>query len=150
MSTQRIIEELLEATGASRTTLRLDRPNADFPVVAEALAPGTPSIAGEGGIPQRTAKLAQKMEQERQLIVQDDCLTADPAPPQALLDLYGVRAQMLAPIEHDGRLAGWISVHYTPGPRRWSEEDIAAIERATGQVHRELAAAGTAHEPNTA
>src|SRR5436190_2039759 len=99
---QHIIEDLREATGASRTTLRLDRPDADFPVVAESVAPGERSIAGETSIAQGSAALAQKMRRQLQLIVQDDCLKADTRPPQGLLDVYGVKAQMLHPIQQDG------------------------------------------------
>jgi maleate isomerase len=144
MPYQTIVEDLLAATGASRVTLRLERPDADFPVLVEALAPGVRPIAGETGIPQRTAALARLMADERRLIVQEDCLSARPAPPQALLDLYGVRAQMLAPIDRGGALAGWISVHETSGPRQWSDGDVAAVERATELVHLELDSAATA------
>ncbi|MFD4975764.1 GAF domain-containing protein [Streptomyces sp. NPDC058424] len=55
----------------------------------------------------------------RRVLMQDDCQTANPSPPQALLDAYQVRAQMLAPIVRDGRVVGWLSFH-SRDPRRWT------------------------------
>jgi hypothetical protein len=43
--------------------------------------------------------------------VQEDCSTADPAPPPELIELYGVRAQMVAALVGDDGLIGVISVH---------------------------------------
>ena len=50
MGYREIVEELLLETGASRTTLRLDSSETFFPVVAEALASGIGSIAGDSSI----------------------------------------------------------------------------------------------------
>src|SRR5262249_39774943 len=110
----------------------------DFPVAAEALSDGAKSIAPATSVPQWTAPTVRWLDRERRLLVQDDLADADPAPPQALIDAYGVCAQMLAPIERDGRLVGWISVHYAPSPRRWSPDDVAALEQAQRRVHAEL------------
>jgi GAF domain-containing protein len=49
-----------------------------------------------------------------------------------------VKAQMLAPIVRDDRLIGVISVHYVPGPRDWSAEDVATLREAAERVQREL------------
>src|SRR5687768_5780017 len=99
------MERLLAATGALRTTLRLDRPDAVFPVVAEALAPGAASIAGETQIDLRRAATFEYLDRHRTLLVQDDLAAADPAPPQRLVELYGARSQMLAPVVRGGELA---------------------------------------------
>lgn len=142
MSFQAIVEELLAQTGASRTTLRLDRPEETFPVVAEALAPGVRSIRGDSSIDLRAAPTFQFLEREQRPLVQDDLLAADPPPPPELIELYGARAQMVAPIVQGGRLAGIVSVHYAPGPRPWSGEDVATLERAARRVQEELARSG--------
>ncbi len=138
MTFQATIENLLRQTGASRTTLRLDRPDGFFPVVAEALAPGIRSIADDTSIDLRASATFQSLERERQLLIQSDLLAADPAPPAELIELYGARAQMVAPVVRDDALVGIVSVHYSPGPRTWMDEDVAALEDTVEHVLAEL------------
>jgi hypothetical protein len=71
--------------------------NVDDPV-AEATAPGVASIRG-ASLDQRSLPLARIMEEQQKVIVQNDCTAADPPPPRALLDLYKVKAQMLARLD---------------------------------------------------
>ena len=138
MTFQRTVETLLQQTGASRTTLRLDQPDGFFPVAAEALAPGIRSIAGDSSIDLGASATFQSLERKRKLLIQSDLLAADPAPPAELIELYGARAQMLAPVVRDGALAGIVSVHYSPGPRAWTDDDVAALEQAVEQVLADL------------
>ena len=135
---QTLMEELLAATNSSRVTLRLDTPGQVFPIVAEALAPGIRSLVNDTSIDLRGAATFKYLERTLQPLVQDDCLAAEDAAPPELIELYGVRAQMLAPIVKDGELAGIVSVHYAPGPREWNGEDIAAITQTAGEVQAEL------------
>lgn len=137
----RILAALLKATDASRTTLRLDDAGHGFhidDVAAEAVAPGQNSLRGVTSINQRAAATAQWVEKNRALLVQDDLSQGEPRPPEALVRLYGVRAQMLAPIERDGRLDGWISVHEARSTRRWSASEQQAVLNAAEQVKRAL------------
>ena len=142
---QEILQDLLVSTGASRTTLRLDLPDQDAgldTVAAEALALGIRSMRDDTSIRNlRGASTVRFLEEQRRPLVQNDCLADDLAPPSELIELYGVRAQMLAPIVRDDRLIGVISVHYVPGPRDWRAEDVAALQEATERVQRELDAA---------
>jgi GAF domain-containing protein len=138
VSHQEIVEELLLQTGASRTTLRLDSPEAFFPVVAEARAPGTGSIAADSSIDLGAAPTFQFLARERRLLIQPDLLAADPAPPPELVERYGARAQMLAPIVRAEQLVGILSVHYAPGPREWTAEDVAVLQRAVARVLKAL------------
>jgi GAF domain-containing protein len=139
---ERVLEDLREATAASRVTLRLDTPGAVFPVAGEALAAGIRSIREATEIDLRAAKTFQYLEREQKLLIQDDCGQGEfPAPPE-LIQLYGVKAQMLAPVVRDGRLAGIVSVHYAPAVRRWSASDVTALEDAVGRVHALLDGAG--------
>ena len=138
MAHQEIVEELLLETGASRTTLRLDSSETFFPVVAEALAPGIESIAGDSSIDLGASATFQFLAREQRLLIQADLLAADPAPPPELIELYGARAQMLAPIVRAERLVGIVSVHYAPGPREWTAEEVAALGRAVERVLNEL------------
>jgi len=136
-----ILAELLTLTNASRTTLRLDDAGYGFhidDVAAEAAAAGQNSLRGATSINQRAAATAQWVEKNRKLLVQDDLSSGEPRPPEALIRLYGVRAQMLAPIERDGRLDGWISVHEARTTRHWSAQDQEAVLHAAEQVLRAL------------
>ena len=139
---QKILEDLLDSTAASRTTVRLDLPDKNFhldTVAAEALAPGIRSLKDDTSITDlRKVPTYEFVEKERRILVQNDCLTADPAPPSALIDHYGVKAQMLGPIVRDGRMIGIISMHYTPGPREWGEQDVAALQDALERVRHAL------------
>ena len=133
-----VVEDLLRSTRASRSTLRLDTPGKDFPVVAEACADGVRSIAQEVSISQRGAATAQRLMETGEPLIQADCARADPPPPQELLTVYGVQAQMLGPISQDGRVVGWLSVHYAPSTREWSDDDVAALKQAVARVQDAL------------
>ena len=139
---QDILEDLLESTSASRTTIRLDVPIKDLhldTVAAEALAPSVRSLRDDVSITNlREVPTVEFLEQERRVLVQNDCLTADPAVPQKLIDLYEVKAQMLGPLVRDDRLIGVVSVHYTPGPREWSDKDIDGLREAIERTQQEL------------
>jgi maleate isomerase len=141
-SPQVIMEELLRATDASRATLRLDLPDQDSgldTVVAEALAPGVRSLRDDTLIRNlRGASTVRFLEEHGRVLVQNDCLADDPAPPSELIEHYGVKAQMLAPILREDRLEGLISVHYAPGPRDWSSEDVAVLKEAVERVRLAL------------
>jgi GAF domain-containing protein len=137
---QELMEELRDRTGASRTTLRIDdEPGLEFPVKAEALAPGIDSIKGDNTIAIRASATFAWVERERRVLVQEDLLAADPAPAPELIERYGGRAQMLAPVQRGGELVGLVSVHYAHGPRQWTDEEIGAVNEIVGRVERELA-----------
>ena len=133
---QAALQRLLGETGASRTTLRLDDSAFGFhidDVVAEALAPGERTMRAEGTINHRAANTAQWVEQHRRILVQDDLAATEFPAPTGLTQGFGVKAQMLAPIEREGRLDGWVSVHEAKAPRVWSDADQQAA-RTTVQT----------------
>lgn len=139
MRFEALLAALRSDLGASRTTLRLDTPGKNFPAVAEATAPGVAPIRADESLDQRGAATARWIMDHRTILVQDDCSTADPPPPAELIAVYGVRAQMLAPvITSDGTLRGWISVHDTRGPRAWQPGDVDRLAAAASEVRREL------------
>lgn len=140
-SFEALLRQLLESTGASRVTLRLDHAGRGFhvdDVVAEARKPDVASLKGQTSIDQRAAATVAWLDRERRLLVQDELARADPAPPSALVQIYGTRAQMLGPIVQGGALVGWISVHENTGPRRWTEDDTFALEAALNGITRQL------------
>ncbi len=124
MSFQKLAEELLERTGASRTTVRIDdEPGVEFPVKAQPPPGSTRSPATESC----RARVARSSV-DPALLVQEDLLGVDPAPAPELIERYGARAQMLAPVQRGGELVGLVSVHYAPGPRRWTDSEIASLQ----------------------
>ena len=136
-----ILDELLAKTAASRTTLRLDVPERQFQVngvVAEALAPGVKSIAAETSLQQRKSQTAGYLEKNRTMLVQNDCENAVPSPPKDLMQIYGTKAQMVAPVVRGADMVGWVSVHYNLSTREWSREDIAALEAAVASTHKQM------------
>lgn len=141
-----ILETLLAKTKASRTTIRLDVPAYGFEVadvVAEARLPGEKSLKGQTSINQRAAGTVKWMEKERRLLVQSDLVNdKEIQAPPALIQGYGTKAQMLAPLFRKDFLLGWISVHENKGTRQWQRDEIAALEAAQQAAHRELDAIG--------
>jgi dipeptidyl aminopeptidase/acylaminoacyl peptidase len=145
----RRLRQLLDEVAASRVTVRLDWPAMGFhvnDVAGEALQIGERSLRGQTSIDQRVAGTVRWLERERRTLVQHDLAGAEPPAPQALIELYGTRAQMLAPLVHGGALTGWVSVHENRSPRRWTEAEIRAIEAAAAWFVTEIEAgqAGTA------
>jgi maleate isomerase len=136
---QDVVADLLAATSADRTTLRIDLPAQGLQVdltAAEAVASGVRSIRWDGSLDQRALNTVQWLERHRQPLVQPHFHT-DPTPPAALVEVYGVNAQMLSPIECDGGLVGWLSVH-SLRERAWSATDQNALSAATQRVHDAL------------
>ena len=138
MAFEAILKDLLAETGASRTTLRLDTPGRNFPAVGEALADGIRPIRRDESLDQRSDPTARRLMETHETLVQEDCASADPRPPAELIELYGVKAQMLEPIVDETNVVGWISVHYVPNTRMWSCEDVRALREAITRVRDEL------------
>ena len=131
-----VLRDLLEATRASRVTLRRDLPGEfAFPVVAEVLAPGVGSLREERSVHLPSQPVVLEMLRGRQ-VVQDDAAAAydDPAF-QRMLDVYGgLAAQIVTPVVRDGTLDAIVSVHQLGAPRRWTDDEIAAAARAAERV----------------
>ncbi|MFF2503716.1 GAF domain-containing protein [Streptomyces sp. NPDC058067] len=130
---------LLAETGADRTTFRVDLPEHDLNVditAGEALGTGVRSIRRDSSLDQRRLNTVEWLEENRRTLIQPHFNEA-PNPPQALIDVYGVKAQMLAPVETGGAMTGWISVH-SLSERAWTPTDTAAIEAAVTRIRTAL------------
>jgi len=128
-----VMEDLRKKTNGSRTTLRMDIPkyNCDVQrVVAESTAPGIPSLRAITSLNQRAAKTCQEIERTGEALVQSDTINAPIPPPAALLSVYQVKAQMLIPLMVGNEVQAWISIHYVPSTREWTETDISALHTA--------------------
>jgi maleate isomerase len=142
-SFQRPLYYVLQATGASRATHPLDWPEWGLhvdDVAAEALAADIASLRGKTSIDQRQAASVRWLERERRPLVQENCSSAEHPPPPDLVEVYGVRAQMLGPVVWSGDLIGWVSVHENRSERMWSRADVEALEQAVSAVSRALPA----------
>jgi GAF domain-containing protein len=130
------LEELLEATSASRVTLRQDLPGEyRYPVTHEALAPSVGSLREERSVDLPNQPVVAELLAGRQ-VVQEDCRHAydDPAF-QGMLDAYGgLSAQIVTPIFRDGALTAIVSLHDLKGARVWSPDEIAAATRTAQDV----------------
>jgi GAF domain-containing protein len=128
---QSIAEDLLLATGASRATVQLARPEGGLAFAGEAVAHGARQMRNDpaDGAPLEAAAFAQ-LERDQQIVTQDDLERAEPSVDRALVDRYGARARILAPLVQGDGLAGMITLHHLPGPRPWQAQDVEAVRKA--------------------
>ncbi|MER6991067.1 aspartate/glutamate racemase family protein [Saccharopolyspora hirsuta] len=123
-----ICAQLRAATGADRTTVRLDLPSQRLDVDRAAAEDTGPGVAPIQHDPRPDAlNTARWLDEHRKTLVQPNFR----AGPQA--DADDVRAQMLAPVEIGGALVGWVSVH-SGTERDWSPADVQAVETASAHV----------------
>ena len=131
---QGIAERLRARLGALRVTIRLDdTPGVELPVKAEALAPGALAIAAILLPGVRDSATARWVQRERRVLVQEDIAASPTAPVAQLVERFGARAQLLAPILGGEALLGLLSVH-SGQQRSWSATDVAAAEQAAAAV----------------
>lgn len=139
------MEILLRRCKASRTTLRADIPAYNChcnTVCAEAVASSIAPLRLNSSLNQRALATVQWLEQTHKVLVQDDCEDAQVKPTKALMQVYGVKAQMLAPIIIHGELRAWISVHHVGDVRHWLPEEVSSIEDAVKEARRILTGDG--------
>lgn len=116
------LEALRSELSVMRVTLRLDVEGRNFPAIGEAVVEGAVSIRHDESLDQRGAATAQWVMHNRRTLVQPDLISSSVDAPGALIKAYGVKAQMLAPVTHNGAVVGWLSVH-SARPRDWSADD---------------------------
>ena len=128
---QSIASDLLLASGASRVVCTIVA-DGGWRFAAEAVQHGARQIRNDGASTDvLLAPIAlQQLERERDIVVQDDVSQAVPPVTGALVERYGVRAQVLAPVFRDARLAGLLVVHHSPGPRKWAQGDVELVRKA--------------------
>lgn len=133
-----VMSDLREKTYGSRTTLRLDcqewNCNVDR-VCAESLKHGVASLRPITSLNQRSLETCKWIQQHGATLIQPDCANSAIKPSRQLMTVYGVRAQMLLPLMDDyDDVVGWISVHYVPSVREWTEREITALYNAGKRV----------------
>ena len=138
---QPLLQRLLEATGSSRTTLRLDLDERNLnvdKVVGEACAPGVKSIRADASLDQWAMPTVKWIDAHRTPLVQQQFGADGPAVSPALIKVYGVQAQMLGPVVRAGRMVGWVSVHQVGRARQWAEAEIRLLSETCTSVKKIL------------
>jgi len=123
---QRVIENLLLVTAASRAMIQLARPDGGFAIEAEAVQHAQQQLrhhAPEAGA--LDAKALAMLKRDKAIIVQDDLAHAQ--------EPGGITTRMLASLILSGRLAGVISLD-SPEPRQWSAQDKSAMADAQAKI----------------
>ena len=139
-----LLDALRTDTDAGRTTVRIDDRRLGFhvdTVAAESLSEGVHSILTLNTLDQRNAAAVKWLENNRRTFVMNDTLDPwDPevAPEREVVEAYGIRSEMVAPVIKDDDVVAWVSVHYTKGPRVWTDAEIARIEAACESVREVL------------
>ena len=139
-----IVGALREHVGVDRCTLRLEVAGEYFPVVHEAVTPGTGSLIGDRKVSLQGQPVVEAILGGAEQVVQPDCAVASDDPAfQAMLGHYGgLGAQIVTPVKDGDELLGIISLHHLGSPREWSERELA-IARAGAELVRRLVARGT-------
>jgi GAF domain-containing protein len=117
-----LMEDLLEVTEASRTTLRVVGVDGSAYLLAERRADAdVPSMGSGVQVDPRVFPTYTYLEESRSVLVQNDTRVAAVSPPPDLVQVHRVFAQMLAPVVVAGHFVGTISVHVMNSPREWAE-----------------------------
>ena len=130
-----LMGDVLEATRASRTTLRLVGVDGSAHLLAERRSGiEVPSMAGGNQVDPRAYPTYTYLEETHDLLVQNDTRVASVSPPPDLVDVHRVFAQMLAPVVVHGAFVGTISVHLIDSARDWPPEQVDALRRCRSRV----------------
>lgn len=132
---QRVIENLLLVTAASRAMLQLVRADGAFEIQAEAVQHAQHQIrhhSSETGAPD--PRTVETLKRDRELVVEHDIAQTHSPGSNPHADLGGITARMFAPLIRGSRLVGVISLHHSSKRRRWSAEDKAALLNAQANV----------------
>jgi GAF domain-containing protein len=138
-SFQTIVEELLLTTGASRAMLQLADCGGSFRHAAEAVRHGARQIRNDVSAHEGIAtQLLQNLGRESGIVAHENIEQSGLANARALMEAYGARAQVLAPLRQGARSVGLLSLHDTREPRQWKKTDIEAMGKARAAVTAKL------------
>ena len=135
-----IADRLRSGTRASRTTIRVDCDLLGLEmetVAVESRDESARALEGQRTPALREGAAVRWLSTNRRTFVMEDCLNPwDPvvAPESYVIDLYGIRSEMVAGVFRGDAMVGIVSVHFTRGARTWSAEEVAMIESACREV----------------
>jgi GAF domain-containing protein len=130
---ERVADRLCRELAASRVTIRLG-PTRNLPILAEALDIGVPSLRRESSIDQLAAETVRWVVEHRRVLAVDEAATGIPRTPRAMVEQYGLRSFLIAPVEVDGVFAGSVSVHVNDVARSWTGDDEVVAASAARDV----------------
>ena len=139
-SIEQLLDELRAALGAQRATVRVDVPDAYFPVAYESLAPGTGSLRADS-TDLRTQPVPRILAESDGQVVQEDSAAAFPgdAAFHEMRERYGgMRAQIVTGCYRDGKLVALLSIHDLRAPRTWGEAERGHCRAAATAIARML------------
>jgi GAF domain-containing protein len=133
---EQLLDELRVALGAQRATVRVDVPEAYFPVAYESLAPGTGSLRDDS-TDLRSQPVPRILAESGGQVVQEDSAAAfpDDVAFHEMRERYGgMRAQIVTGCYRDGHLLALLSIHDLRAPRRFSEDERGRCRAAAAEV----------------
>lgn len=135
-----IADRLRDDTDASRTTIRVDCSSLRLEletVAVESRDDSARALEGQRTPNARESAAVRWLCANKRTFVMEDCLNPwDPevAPEDYVINLYGIRSEMVSGIFRGESLVGIVSVHYTKGARAWRDEEVGMIEAACRAV----------------
>lgn len=135
---QEVLTELHHHTDSHRITLRLDNQSYGWTVddvLVEVRLPKVRSLQGERSLHQRDLATVCELARTKTVLVQPDVRVATVPPPETLIVVYQVQAQMLGPLVWEGHLLGWISVHNTERSHHWTTLEMGQLDDAISHVN---------------
>lgn len=136
MNTQRVIENLLLVTGASRAMLL--RASPVFAIEAEAVQHGEPQLRHHGSATGLDAQTIETLRRSEDVLVEQGMNAGSNADTE-----FRITARMLAPITSGGQLAGVIALHHSSegaSAPRWRAQDQDAMRNAQTKIRDILSA----------
>lgn len=137
---ERLLDDLRVALGAQRATVRVDVPEACFPVAYESLAPGTGSLLDDG-TDMRRQPVPRILEECGGQVVQEDSAVSFPGDAvfHEMRERFGgMRAQIVTGCYRDGKLLALLSIHDLRAPRRFSEAERRLCRTAAAAIAGEV------------
>jgi GAF domain-containing protein len=142
--TTTILDRLLTAVVADRVTLR-QMPEKDFPVTAEALAPGVASVKDVRRLRPDNSPTLNKILRTKTIVIQNDCRASmrtdsdnSSVAFKEMLDTYGgLGAFIVLPLfRQSDDLFALLSIHHLGGARVWTTQDIGHVTQAGAQIRK--------------
>ena len=122
---EQLMEGLAAELGVQRVTLRLDVPDAVFPVRYEVLAPGTGSLRDDT-TDMTKQPVPRVLAEHGGQVVQEDAAAAFPGDTDfhEMRERFGgLRAQIVTGCYRDGELLALLSIHDLRAPRAFGEAE---------------------------
>jgi len=135
-----IADKLRDDTDAGRTTIRIDCALLGVDVeevTIEVRDDSARALEGKRTPDVRNSAAIRWLVKNRRTFTMEDCLNPwdeEVAPEKYVIELYGIRSEMVCGVFRGDDLVGIVSVHYTKGIRTWADDEIAMIERAADDV----------------